>query len=113
MRILALSQSAARRRITRDSFPVPVYTQRQSPGTKLWVLADLEYHAAGKPVKRRRRDELQRSYLDRNEVASALGLAPITVTTLSSPLVPDPAVSLGGIQLWLRDDVVRARKPVG
>jgi len=106
VRILGISESAAQRRITRDDFPVPAYRQRQPPGARFWRLRDLERYAAGEAT-RRRRGALQAAYLDRNEVAQALGLAPITVTTLSSPRIPDPAVVLGGLQLWLRRDIER------
>lgn len=43
--------------------------------------------------------------MDAHAVAEALGFARITVTTRSSPRVPEPAVQVAGLQLWLRDDV--------
>lgn len=112
-RLLDLSTTAARNATTRSGFPRPAYTQRRPPHLRLWRLRDIERYVAGASVRRWARNDLQEVYLDRHQVADLLGLAPITVTTLSSPQIPDPAISLSGFHLWLRADVEHAagRRP--
>ena len=108
--LLGLSTTAARSRTYADAFPPPAYTQPRPPGTRFWRRSDIEAHLNGHDVPQRAPNDLQDTYLDVHAVAEKLGLARITVTTGSSPRVPDPAVVVAGIQLWLAYDI-RGERP--
>jgi hypothetical protein len=66
-----------------------------------------ESFANGEVVPQHATNLLQDRYLDAQAVAEQLGLERITVTTRTSPRVPEPAVLLGGLQLWLVTDISR------
>lgn len=104
--ISGLGITAARNLTYAPGFPAPAYTQPRPPHIRLWVRRDVERFVRGHPVTAREANYLQSDYLDAQAVAEILGLARITVTTRSSPRVPEPSVMLGGMQLWLRHVVL-------
>jgi hypothetical protein len=107
-RILDLGRTAARNTTYRAQFPRPAYVQPRGPRTRLWRRDEVVAYAAGRATPAQ--GDLQATYMDAKAVAETLGLACITVTTRSSPRVPEPAVQVAGLQLWLRDDVATTAK---
>lgn len=102
-RMLGLGLSAARNETRSPHFPPPAYIHPRGARNRLWQRTDVQAYVDGKPVPKREPNHLEPLYLDAVAVARMLRLAVISVTTRSSARVPEPAVSLGGLQLWLRD----------
>lgn len=103
--LFGLGLTAARNLTYSHAFPRPAYTQPRPPGTRLWQRREIVAFHAGQPARRESTNKLQAVYLDAHAVATSLGLARITVTTRSSPRVPEPAVIVAGLQLWLKTDI--------
>jgi hypothetical protein len=101
--LLGLSITAARAATRRPGFPPPAYTHLRGPRQRLWRRGEVEAFIAGDSTAESA--SLQHEYLDAHQVAEALGLAVITVTTGSSPRVPAPSVRAAGLQLWQCKDV--------
>jgi hypothetical protein len=106
--MLGLGLTAARNETRSPRFPAPAYTHPRGARNRLWLRADVQAYLHGAAVPERDRNHLQELYRDAVAVARLLKLAVISVTTRSSPRVPEPAVSLGGLQLWLRDQFEQA-----
>jgi hypothetical protein len=107
--MLGLGLTAGRNLTRSTRFPKPAYTHPRGARNRLWLRSDVQRFVAGQPVPEREANHLQQLYLDSAATAEALGLATITVTTGSSPKVPQPSVSIGGLRLWLRDDIDKAK----
>lgn len=108
--LLGLNRTAARNLTYSRTFPAPAYTQPRPPRIRLWRRSTVIAFGNGAEVEECEPNDLQDFYLDAHAVAEALGLARITVTTRSSPRVPDPAVLVAGLQLWMRRDIDAARR---
>jgi hypothetical protein len=103
--LLGLGLTAARNETRSPRFPAPAYTHPRGARNRLWLHSDVQAYLRGEPGPRREANHLQELYLDAVAVAHLLKLAVISVSTRSSPRVPEPTVSLGGLQLWLRDQI--------
>jgi hypothetical protein len=107
--MLGLGMTAGRNLTHSTRFPKPAYTHPRGARNRLWLRSDVQGFVAGQPVPEREENHLQQLYLDSAATAEALGLATITVTTGSSPKLPQPSVSVGGLRLWLREEIDKAR----
>lgn len=106
--LLELGLTAARNETRSPRFPAPAYTHPRGARNRLWLRSDIQAYLRGEPVPNREPNHLQQLYLDAVALAHLLEIAVISVTTRSSPRVPEPAVSLGGLQLWLREQIERS-----
>jgi hypothetical protein len=101
--ITGLGKTAARNLTYARGFPHPAYVQPAGPRTRLWRRREVAAYLAGEPIPPL--GSLQEKYVNRDQVAMRLGVGKVTVTTRSSPRVPEPEVRVGGLQLWLNSRI--------
>src|SRR5581483_118193 len=86
---------------TWQRFPTPVI---DLPRGRLWIRQDIEAYGAERPFPRRERNEARHLYLVGAEVTELTGLT--EAAFIRRPGFPEPAVRMGRVRLWLREEVV-------
>ena len=104
--ILGLGGSSCRHHSYKPNFPTPVVVFARGQGVRAWLRKDIEsYRDTGKAPKRRR-DQWRAQYYEVGELASLIGVLPLSILTKQGH-APGPTGCAGGVFYWLKRDADR------